>query len=384
MSNIDLIEFSRLENRLSNAPFTVNKEFLKILRDVLKEGANSSFLQIVDGTTIDCNSHNSQCRAINIDPKNLAEIKNDAAARGIENPAFIYQLPSNSKYKYGLINGRHRIEAASSLQIKTPAVVISYSVFTNIISIMAEIQAILNDNKPSKSNNENDLKKHIRRIVERDGINLENDLQYERLLRRLEFCHKGISRNAIKNNLTRIKKAIKQERSDVFCAKGETFKQLYSQNNIVTLNEETKVVSTRGSSLDQEWPRSVRLKAEHPRRKLTWIYSDNNNNGDSQSVIDCRKSFFERLHKTVKCFNAIYGKNVLPFDTLIIAPQIKSEFTFFFNDEEVTSQAEVVNDQKCWKRITAQQILEAFEEKKSYREEFIFAKKISKNDKKAS
>ena len=67
----------------------------------------------------------------------------------------------------------------------------------------------------------------------------------------------------------------------------------------------------------------------------------------------------------------------IPAKSLAYMTATDGGITFFFNDVEVTSAAESVENQKSWKRISSKDVLKTFHMKKAYIQDFIFTSRTS-------
>ena len=405
MNKYNFFEFKDLLEVLDNNYFhgepgiNLVKQFL---HSVVKDLEKSKYFNLIDPSTVNKSTSVSQCRTINIDINNKREIKNSAERNGITCPILCIQNKSTN-FLYELYNGRHRLESIIEINQKLdnvkliPAIIAPYSLKDAFESCLIEAQAILNEKLSYATNNDNDMSKGLRGICERDNMDLSKPSDYDKLLKKAEVLYRHKSKQSIKNNLTRIKNSMARETSDVYCAKPKEFVDTYRVQKILSTmkdpvtsndtehlykitdqikNMEIRSVSMKGSSFDQEWTRSTIFKSENSHKKLTWLYSDNSNKGDSGTVIGSRKNFFKKIYKTCIAFENQFGKKDLPFDQIIISPQIQSGFSFLFDGIEYSSLEERRSNLDSWIAVSKEQLLDALTNKKSYKKEWIFREKI--------
>ena len=404
MNKYNFFEFKDLLEVLGNNYFHGEpgiNAIKTVLRSVVKDLEKSKYFNLIDPSTVNKSTSISQCRTINIDINNKREIKNSAERNGITCPILCVQNKSTD-FLYELYNGRHRLESMIEINEKLdnarliPAVIVPCDLKDAFESCLIEAQAILNEKLSYATNNDNDMSKGLRSICERDNMDLSKPSDYDKLLKKAEVLYRHKSKQSIKNNLTRIKNSMAREASDVYCAKPKEFVDTYRMQKIRSIwkdsetsgdtdyfykttdqikNMEIRSVSMKGSSFDQEWTRSTIFKSENSDKKLTWLYSDNNNKGDSGTVIGSRKNFFKKIYKTCIAFENQFGKKVLPFDQIIISPQIQSDFSFHFDGIEYSSLRESRSNLDSWIAVSKEQLLDAFMNKKSYKKEWIFREK---------
>ena len=394
----DLLEVLNHDYFLGDSNIDVVKVFLSsVIRDLQK----SEHFSLIDPSSVNKSTSISQCRTINIDINNKREIKNSAERNGVTCPILCAQ-DKNSDYLYELYNGRHRLESMIEINKKLssvkliPAIIVPCDLKDAFKSCLIETQAILNEKLSYATNNDNDMSKSLRNICERDNIDLSKSSDYDKLLKKAEILYRHKSTKSIRNNLTRIKNSIARETSDVYCAKPKEFVDTYRMQKIRSIwkdsetssdtdyfykttdkikNMEIRAVSMKGSSFDQEWTRSTIFKSENSDKKLTWLYSDNSNKGDSGTVIGSRKNFYNKIYKTCIAFENQFGKKDLPFDQIIISPQIQSEFSFQFDGIEYSSLRESRTSPDSWIEVSKKDLLDAFANKKSYKKDWIFREK---------
>ena len=401
MTNYNFFEFKELCQTLQHPFFSEDQSvqaIINFLNSLLKDKEKSASFQLIDPESVNTSVQHSQCRTINIDPKNKDKIKNSAARNGIICPIFCGEI-DGTDFSYELYNGRHRLESLIEINASQnkvdliPAVIIPKKLRKVLLGVLDETQAILNEKLSYATNNDNDVGKLLRKLCERDGLDLSKPSVYNNLLEKAKVLYKHKSEKTLKNNITRIRNAQARDASDVYCGTPKDFinnfkaaktmavpfpeksgkdydKFAEEVRNIENMN--IRSVSMKGSTLDQEWTRGFVYKSENANEDLYWLYFDSSNKGDSKTVINSRKSFWEKIYRTYKAFEATHGSRTLPFDYVIISPQIQSGITFQFDGKEVSSSPEKLASYENWIKISKKDIIKVFDSKKSYSQDWIF------------
>lgn len=376
MTIFNFREFERLKDRIDELVEVSNQNKEKwniisiFLDDVLEKSEDSKFFCMIDPLSVSTEQGYSQIRIMTEDPNHIRNLKNSIISRGmVFNPILTFTPRAGIRGKKTCINGVHRTTAARSAiehgelpaDFKIPSVDIPTPMFEQISSIVPILQAILNDDQPSLPNNDNDLKKFIDSHVKANEIDLSKEDAYNSVLDLLKCVFSNKSERSLKSNLTRCKNSNKKNNGHIWNKTPEHFVSSFENIRKVSKKFTHKsCVSNKGSTRDQLVYRSHKKKFNEPENKIAWLLIDQSNKGSFDEAITSRKNFW----KEVKMMYNIYGSSSigLPFDSIILVPQIQKDFQFEVENEEANEitkfscRAENYKLDTHWKEITSLEI----------------------------
>ena len=407
MKNLDLEEHKRVLEMIDNMQKLPQVQrdpdrsrayagVRKVLADAVKNGTNSCYYKEVSPLNIMELGKESQCRSTTINRGNFRDIKNSILAKQrVESP--IVTTKNSTDGSFYIHNGNHRNQAAKELiedkllpeEYGIPSFVFPPSLKSAFTRVSRELQSSLNDRSPGASNNTNDVQKYITGTAAERSIDLSDDEKYEEFLEELMVIFTNHTEKALKNNLTRCKNKLKEQRSDVWATSGEEFVREFREVFGATETEEDEVclidikntgnkscrplfASTKGSAYDQSIVRCHRWAYSHPDILQVAVFACENHKGSAETVARSRASWFKKMYGDFKMATDMYGdaagEAYLPHDYYAIAPQIQSgaKISLVKNDFIGTIRGETKALKGHWKLISKKDLLECFRKGKPY------------------
>lgn len=363
--------FQKVRNKAKKSSYQDSCDHLiKIISDFIAMGEKHPYFELLEPELYELASY-SQARSISIREDNKEPLSNNIANYGgVKVPLIVEKYPcsSNTGKKGAILDGVTRHSAVLELKenkvlpqdYKYPCLAIPPSEIPKIKAAIVTLQHAANQPDPKAANNSNDLGKFLVSHMESHKLDLEKESDVKELTDLASIIYINLKPSTIKSRVTQLRNKVKQQLSDVFITDTKKFVKKSEDFFKPRKLEKRTFVSLKGNLFVQRFGIEAVHKYDNPSDHFVWVFADQEGKGSSQTTINSRIGFFEKLYKTWYEL----GNGVLP-ETILIAPQNTSSFTARIDDDEVTTESEHFENKKHWIVVNKNEILKVFQQKKS-------------------